>query len=199
MAMARAMDIASIEGLDGLTIGRLAADIGASKSGVASLFGSKEQLQLAAVASARGVFTETVVDRARSAPRGLQRVCAIVRFWLEYSERRVFAGGCFFQAASVEFDAKPGPVRDAVAAALGDWDAYLTSAIQAAMDLGQLPGLADASQLAFELNALLSQSNTRSLLTDSADPYAMARAAVHARLECLGADVALLADAGIAG
>lgn len=195
VVLARAIDIASVDGLGGLTIGRLASEVAASKSGVAALFGSKEQLQLATIEAAREVFTAAVIERARAYPRGIGRVCALVRLWLDYSANRVFEGGCFFLAATVEFDSKPGPVRDGLIRALANWDGYLTASIGYAMEQGELPDLTDAAQLAFEINALFDESNTRSLLHDSQVPYERARTAIAARLLSLGADPATLAEA----
>lgn len=191
VVLAEAIDIASIEGLDGLSIGRLAEAAGQSKSGVATLFGSKESLQLATVAAARARFTSTVIEPARAAtPRGLSRVVALVSTWLDYSRGRVFTGGCFFAAASVEFDSKPGPVRDAVTDALDTWESYL--AISLGYAKPEVPGLGDPAQLAFEITALLDAANTRSLLRDTDEPYARAAAAVRDRLRGLGAvDTAL--------
>ena len=194
IVLARAINIASVQGLAGLSIGRLASDVSASKSGVAALFGSKEQLQLATIAAAREVFTSAVIEPARTHPRGIHRVCALVQLWLDYSSGRVFEGGCFFMAASVELDSKPGPVRDALIHALDDWDGYLAAAVRHAMEQGELPGLTDAAQLAFEINALFDEANTRSLLRDSRTPYDRARAAIMARLLALGADPAVLAQ-----
>lgn len=191
--LAEAINLASIEGLEGLSIGRLATAVGASKSGVGALFGTKEALQLATVAAARELFTRSVLEPARTEPRGLARLCAVVRLWLDYSRRRVFAGGCFFQSTAVEFDARPGAVRDALAGALTDWDSYLTHAVQTAMDLGELPGLDDAEQLAFEIDAVFNESNNRSLLLDSSAPYDRALAAIEARLAGLGAKSEALA------
>lgn len=186
-----AVDIASVDGLDGLTIGRLADAARHSKSGIATLFGSKEQLQLATVAAARDVFVEHVIAPARARTgRGLARVCALVELWLQYSERRVFAGGCFFSAATAEFDSKPGAVRDAIVAAYSSWEGYLTASIEHAMAAGELPGLDDAGQLAFEIDACLEAANTRSLMSDTPAPYARAATAVRARLLALGADPA---------
>ncbi|UVJ39859.1 TetR/AcrR family transcriptional regulator [Arthrobacter sp. CJ23] len=195
--LARAIDIASMDGLEGLTIGRLASDVSASKSGVAALFGSKEQLQLATIEAASAVFTEAVIEPARAYPRGLRRVCALVRLWLGYSAERVFEGGCFFLAASVEYDSKPGPVRDGLLRTLAVWDGYLAASIGYAMEQGELPGLTDAEQLAFEINAIFNESNTRSLLHDSRVPYDRARTAIAARLLGLGAGPAALAEAGL--
>lgn len=196
--LARAINIASVQGLDGLSIGRLANEVSASKSGVAALFGSKEQLQLATIEAASSVFTASVIEPARAHPRGLSRVCALVQLWLDYSSNRVFEGGCFFLAASVELDSKPGPVRDGLIRALDDWDGYLAAAIGHAMEQGELPGLTDAAQLAFEIKAFFDEANTRSLLQDSSVPYTRARTAITARLLALGADPAVLAGHGLA-
>lgn len=192
--LAIAVDTASVDGLDGLTIGRLADAAGHSKSGVATLFGSKEQLQLAAVAAAREIFVEHVVAPARaSTERGLARVCALLTHWLAYSAKRVFRGGCFFAATAVEFDSKPGPVRDAIVAASGDWEDYLTVSIEYAMAAGELPDLADARQLTFEFVSFLEAANARSLLHSSSEPYERAATALRSRLASLGGDPELIA------
>ena len=193
--LSHAIDTASVDGLEGLTIGRLAEASGHSKSGVATLFGSKEQLQLATVAAAREVFVDRVIAPARArTERGLARVCALISQWLAYSDDRVFRGGCFFAAASVELDARPGAVRDAVVAATTEWEDYLTISIEHAMSAGELPGLDDARQLTFELVSFLEAANTRSLLHGSKEPYYRALAAVRSRLLSLGADRARVAE-----
>lgn len=195
--LAHAIDTASVEGLEGLTIGRLADAAGHSKSGVATLFGSKEQLQLATVAAAREVFVDRVVTPARArSERGLSRVCALISSWLEYSDERVFRGGCFFAATSVEYDARPGAVRDAVVAASSDWEDYLTVSIERAMALGELRGLDDARQLTFEIVSFLEAANTRSLLHGSTEPYDRAATALRTRLLSLGGDPELIARIG---
>lgn len=193
--LAHAVDTASVDGLDGLTIGRLADAAGHSKSGVATLFGSKEQLQLATIAAAREVFVTRVIEPARAASeRGLSRVCALIASWFAYSDARVFRGGCFFAATSVEYDARPGPLRDAVVAASDEWEDYVTLSIQRAMDAGELPGLDDARQLTFEIVSFLEAANTRSLRRASGEPYDRAAAAVRSRLLALGGDPALIAQ-----
>ncbi|GAA5210936.1 TetR/AcrR family transcriptional regulator [Microbacterium kyungheense] len=195
--LAHAVDTATVDGLDGLTIGRLADASGHSKSGIATLFGSKEQLQLAVVAAAREVFIEAVIAPARaSTPRGLVRVCAILSSWLAYSRDRVFRGGCFFAATSVEFDAKPGVVRDAVVAASSEWEDYLSGSIEHAMTAGELPLLDDPRQLTFEMVSFLEAANTRSLLHESVEPYQRAEAALRSRLIALGGDPELVATIG---
>jgi len=196
--LAHAIDTASVEGLDGLTIGRLAEAARHSKSGVATLFGSKEQLQLATVEAARQVFIDEVVEPAgEKSERGLSRVCALICEWLDYSDKRVFKGGCFFAAAAVEFDSKPGPVRDAVVAASSEWEDYLTISIQRAIDAGELPLLDDARQLTFELVSFLEAANTRSLMYSSAEPYERAARAARTRLIALGGDPALVETIGV--
>lgn len=182
----KATDIASIEGLDGLSIGRLAEAVGHSKSGVATLFGSKESLQLATVAAAREIFTREVVEAARThTERGLARVVALMVAWLDYSQRRVFPGGCFFAAASVEFDSKPGAVRDAVRDSLAEWQNYVTASLTYAA--AELPDMDDAEQVSFELTGIVQVSNTRAILLDSDEPYVRAATAVRTRLLTLGA------------
>ncbi|GAA5201318.1 TetR/AcrR family transcriptional regulator [Microbacterium jejuense] len=189
-----AVQTATVDGLEGLTIGRLADASGHSKSGIATLFGSKEQLQLAVVAAAREVFIDAVIAPARAdTPRGLVRVCAVLSNWLAYSHDRVFRGGCFFVATSVEFDSRPGVVRDAIVAAMRDWEDYLAGSIEHAMTAGELPLLDDARQLTFEITSFLEATNMRSLLYDSAEPYRRAEVALRARLLALGGDPVLVA------
>ncbi len=176
--MRRAVDLASIGGLEGLTIGSLASEVSMSKGGVVALFGTKEQLQLATVAAAADIFRTAVVEPALAVRRGRARLEALVTGWLDYSERRVFAGGCFFAAVSAELGSRPGPVRDAIAAQQHLWHAFLQGAIERAMDAGELDPGTDAAQLTFELTSLLDGANSMSLLFDSAEPYARARTAV---------------------
>ncbi|MER7909554.1 TetR/AcrR family transcriptional regulator, partial [Streptomyces sp. NPDC096068] len=125
LVLGRTMDIASVEGLEGLSLGRIATELGLSKSGVFALFGSKEELQLATVRAAVSVFSRRVVAPLRDVPPGAVRVRDLCGNWLAYSSERVFEGGCFFSAASAEFDARTGPVHDAVARARRDWTAYV--------------------------------------------------------------------------
>src|SRR6266567_1941642 len=95
-----AVDLASVEGLEGLSIGRLAEELKMSKSGLFAHFGSKEDLQLSTIQMARVIFSEVVVQPALLAPEGAPRLLALCDHWLHYVEDRVFAGGCFFTAAS---------------------------------------------------------------------------------------------------
>src|SRR4051812_17647982 len=109
-----AADLASVEGLEGLTIGRLATELGMSKSGLFAHFGSKEELQIATYAAARERFARHVVVPSRALPRGRARLEALMKDWLDYFGREVFRGGCFFKAVIPEFDSLPdSPVREA--------------------------------------------------------------------------------------
>lgn len=186
-----ATDLASVEGLDGLTIGRLAEASGSSKSSIATLFRSKEGLQLATVAAAREVFTTRIVEPARAHPRGVHRLAALLHNSLTYSKDRVFTGGCFFAATAADVDSKSGPVSDAVRAALLDWYGYVEAQLRHAVDAGEIT--ADPEVLAFELVALNEEANSRSLLLDDERPYALAAAAMRGRLHAAGADQSALA------
>lgn len=189
-----ATDLASVDGLDGLTIGRLSEASGYSKSSIATLFQSKEGLQLATVAAAREIFVAQIVEPARSEPRGVRRLAALMRNGLIYSRDRVFSGGCFFAATAADVDSKPGPVSDAVRAGLSDWYDYVGMQIRYAVEAGELE-VDDIEVLAFELIALDDQANSRSLLMRDERPYELAAAAMRGRLRAAGADedaVALL-------
>lgn len=180
-----ATDLASVEGLDGLSIGRLADASGSSKSSIATLFHSKEGLQLATVAAAREIFTARIVEPARAQPRGVHRVAALLHNALAYSKDRVFTGGCFFAATAADVDSKSGPVSDAVRAALVDWYGYVEAQLRHAVAAGEID--ADPEVLGFELVALNEGANSRSLLMDDDRPYAVAAAAMRDRLRAAGA------------
>jgi AcrR family transcriptional regulator len=162
-----AAEVASVEGLTGLSLGRLATDLGVSKSGVATLFGTKENLQLAAVQSAREVFIDAVVQPALAQPRGLPRLRALVDNWFAYIGEPVLPGGCFRSQCVTEFDSRPGPVRDALAADRDDWFAVLEKEIRRAQEQGALPGL-DPHTLAFQLDAIMTAANSAARLGDPA-------------------------------
>lgn len=149
-----AVDRASVEGLDGLTIGRLAGEVEMRKSSVFSLFGSKEELQLATLEAAIEQFRDEVWGPASREQPGLARLLALCDSWLGYHEREVMPGGCFLTTATVEFDARPGPLRDAVARTMSVWLDLLGREVATAIEAGDLPADMDPGDLAFELNAL---------------------------------------------
>jgi AcrR family transcriptional regulator len=179
----RAVDIASLEGLEGLTIGRLAEELEMSKSGLFAHFGSKEELQLATVEAARQRFVDSMFRPALKAPRGYPRLLAICRSWLDYMRGGVFPGGCFFAAASFEFDGRPGPIRDAVVSAMDAWLDALENAIRMAKDEGHLDRSTDVKQLAFEINALFFGANFSYQMRDNKRAIGRAWKAIENRLE----------------
>ncbi len=145
---------ASIEGLDGLTIGRLADDVGLSKAGVVGPFQSKEGLQLAAFERAMDMFRENVWDPAAELPAGRARLRAVCENWMSYLERRALPGGCFMTTAATEWDARRGTVHDTVARTQARWLKVLAADAEVAVRAGELPAETDPAQLAFELNAV---------------------------------------------
>lgn len=163
----RAAELASVEGLDGISIGMLATDLGISKSGIATLFGTKEALQLAAVRAARDVFVERVIAPSLREPAGLGRIRTLIERWFAHIENPPFPGGCFRVATLAEFSSKQGAVRDAVVADRDEWLALLTTEVGKAQDLGDFPG-ADPGQLVFELDAVVSAANIARQVGDSA-------------------------------
>ena len=181
----RAVDLASIEGLGGLTIGRLAEELGMSKSGLFAHFGSKEELQLATIESARERFIEHAFRPALKAERGYPRLMAIARAWLAYVEREVFPGGCFFAAASFEFDGRPGLVRDAIAEMMNSWIESIEKSVKMAQDEGHLDPDIEPAQLAFEINAIFFGANFSYQLRGDKKALERAMEAIETRLESL--------------
>jgi AcrR family transcriptional regulator len=167
--LARALDVASAEGLEGLTIGRLAAELRMSKSGLFAHFGSKEELQLATIGAATQRFRASVLEPSLRAPEGAARLREIADRYLEQTNG--YAGGCFWAAASAEFDDRPGPVRDAIAAALDAWATEL--ARQA-----RIAGVEDPERYAFELYAIVMGANNRFRLSGDKRVYGYARRAL---------------------
>jgi AcrR family transcriptional regulator len=149
-----AIDRASVEGLEGLTIGGLASDVQMRKSSVFSLFGSKRELQLATLDAAVDQFTDEVWAPAADRAPGIERLLALCESWLAYHEREVLPGGCFLTTATIEFDARPGRLRDAIAAVMRRWLGVLEREVAAAVDAGDLGADTNPSDVAFELNAL---------------------------------------------
>ena len=186
LVLARAVEVASVDGLDGLSIGQLATDLSISKSGLFAHFGAKVQLQLDTIRAARRIYSDAVVAPAMQVPPGLARVWALSDGWLDYSRRRVFPGGCFFARASHEFGARPGPVRDLLGSASREWMALLEQTVEDARLLREVDLDEPAAQVAFELQAFLDQANLGSLLGDEGT-YERARASTRRTLERIAA------------
>lgn len=180
--LSTAVQIASAEGLEGLTIGRLASELKMSKSGLFAHFGSKEELQLATIDAARYIFISEVVAPAMKAKAGLPRMWKLCEIWLAYADREVFRGGCFFAAASAEFDSRMGTVRDRIAAIMREWLNLLEATVREAQELGHLRKEIDPAQLAFEINALAMGANWAFQLFNDRQAFAKVSAAVRQRL-----------------
>ncbi len=153
--LATAGKLASLVGIEGVTIGRLADDLRLSKSGLFAHFKSKEELQLQLLEFERARFVETVIEPAFRVPPGEGRVRAIFEHWLEWPKRSQLPGGCFFVAASFEFDDRPGPVRDRLAALQGEWVASLAKAAASAVKRGQFRASVDTDLFAHEMYGLM--------------------------------------------
>jgi AcrR family transcriptional regulator len=175
--------LATVEGLEGLSIGRLADHIGMSKSGLYAHFGSKEELQLATVETAARIFHDDVVVPTETVQAPLDRLEALCEAFLSHLERRVFPGGCFFVSAAAEFDTHPGPVKDEVASFLRGWLATLEELAALAQQDGNLDADTDPAQLAFELDAYLLMANMAYLLHSDPLTLRRARTAIQCRLE----------------
>jgi AcrR family transcriptional regulator len=166
----RAVDLASVDGLEGLTIGALAGEMSMSKSGLFRHFGSKEELQLATVEAAGGRFIAEVIEPALAEPPGRERLRAVTHGYVEHLERQIFAGGCFWAASAAEFDDRPGPVHDAIKGAVSAWLGFLA-------DEAREAGFEDPDQVAFELQSIAQGANLRFRLLGDSDAFARARIA----------------------
>ena len=177
-----ATSLATVEGLEGLSIGHLAAALGMSKSGLYAHFGTKQELQLATVDEAERILTDEVVRPALAAPPGLGQLAAVCEAFFSYVERRVFPGGCFFAATALEMGARPGPVKERVAAIQSDFTALLRTFAATAIEQHELPAHEDPDGLAFELHAILLDGDTKFILHDDPAVMNLARRVVHQRL-----------------
>jgi AcrR family transcriptional regulator len=174
--------LATVEGITGLSIGRLAEAVGMSKSGLFAHFGSKQELQIATINAAREVFTAQVIDPSLAAGNGLARLRLLVENFLRYVEGGLYPGGCFFSSVAAEMAMRPGPVRDGAVQVLEEFARELALAVRQAQDEGAIDASEDAEQLAFELDAYLSFANAQFALSQDSAPIDRARAAVEERI-----------------
>ncbi|WP_327350532.1 TetR/AcrR family transcriptional regulator [Streptomyces sp. NBC_01304] len=153
------VDVASAEGLNGISFGRIAADLRLSKSSVQTLFRTKEALQLAAVEEAGQAFALAVVGPAQAAAEGAARMRALVDNWITYAQTPLFAGGCFWSANLPEFDSRPGAIRDALVRGHDGWLGLLADELRHAHTAGEIAEL-DCELAAFQIDAVLRAANT---------------------------------------
>ena len=177
-----AASLATVDGLEGLSIGNLAAALGMSKSGLYAHFGSKQELQLATVQEAGRIFAAEVVEPALAAPPGLGQLAAVCEAFFEHLERRTFPGGCFFAGAALEMGTRPGPVKEAVAAFQAAFVDLLRGFAAAAIEQHELPAGEDPDGLAFELNGIILAADANFVLHDNTAVLDMARRVVRRRL-----------------
>src|SRR5262245_53074979 len=166
--------LATVEGIEGLSIARLATAVGLSKSGLFAHFRSKEELQLATIETADQIFRSEVITPALEAPEGVARLRALCEAFLSYLERDVFPGGCFFASVAAELDTHPGPVRDRVLTISAEWLGRLETAAREGQAEGSVRPDEDPTQLAFELDAYLLFANAQYVA--SGDPGVLDRA-----------------------
>jgi AcrR family transcriptional regulator len=174
--------LATVEGIDGLSISRLADAVGMSKSGLFAHFGSKEELQLATIETASALFAEHVVEPATVASTGLERLQQLADRFLRHVEDDVFPGGCFFASVMAELDTRPGPVRDLAVQVTDEWLGLLETAVRDAQAEGAIDPSEDAAQLAFELDAYLLLANAQFVASRQSTPIERARRALERRL-----------------
>jgi AcrR family transcriptional regulator len=177
-----AAQLATVEGIEGLSISRLAQAVGMSKSGLFAHFGSKEELQLATIEAATAIFVDQVVAPASLAPTGLERLQQLAENFLRHVEDNVFPGGCFFASVAAEMDTHPGPVRDLAIQLTEEWARQLETAVRAAQAEGAIDPSEDAAQLTFELDAYLLLANAQFVVSQEAAPIERARRAIDRRL-----------------
>jgi AcrR family transcriptional regulator len=174
--------LATVDGLNGLSIGSLADHIGMSKSGLYAHFGSKEELQLATIDTALAIFGAEVVEPTESISDPIARLEALCDRFLDHLARKVFPGGCFFAAAAAEFDTQPGTVKERIIEVNGVWFERLEQLVAEGQEAGMLSREEDPTQLAFELDSFLLMANTFFVLTDAPKALDRGRHAFQRRL-----------------
>lgn len=175
--LAQTLRVATIEGLESLTIGRMASAIGLSKAGLLGHFPSKEHLQLATLDAAKEEFLTAVILPSQDAPAGLPRLVALIDRWLDHVTAS--EGGCFFASVSAEFDCRPGPIKEAIAQMVKEWQQMLKHAIRESQGHGHITDTIAAETLVFGLHAYeLALNVNLQLLSDKRAP-ALARQGIY--------------------
>jgi AcrR family transcriptional regulator len=177
-----AAQLATVEGINGLSISRLADAVGMSKSGLFAHFGSKQELQLATIETASSLFAEQVIEPALQAPTGLERLQQLAEHFLRHVEGNVYPGGCFFASVAAEMDTHPGPVRDLAIQLTLEWRNQLETAARDAQVEGAIDPSEDPEQLAFEINAYLLLANAQFIVSQEPTPINRARRAIERQL-----------------
>ena len=180
--MRAAVSLATVDGLEGLSIGNLAGALDMSKSGIYAHFGSKQELQLATVDEAGRIFGAEVIEPALAAAPGLAQLVAVCDAFFDYLVQRTFPGGCFFAGAVLEMGTRPGPVKERIAAFQDTFTATIREFAIAAVERGELPADEDADALTFELNGIILAANANFVLREDPAVLDLARNVVRRRL-----------------
>jgi AcrR family transcriptional regulator len=171
--------LATVRGLEGLSIGDLAEHIGMSKSGLYAHFKSKEELELATIDTAAEIFEQDVIRNVPQSLRGIARITALTEGFIQHLVRRIFPGGCFFATVAAQLAPHPGRTRDRVLRLQSMWVAQFVSALRQAREAEELPRDADLDQLAFEITAMMFRANFSWIVTE--DEHVLDRARVGVR------------------
>jgi AcrR family transcriptional regulator len=177
-----AVTLATVHGLERLSIGNLANALDMSKSGIYAHFGSKQDLQLATVDEAGRIFQDEFIEPALAAAPGLGQLVALCDAFFDHLERRTFPGGCFFAGAVLEMGARPGPVKEQIAAFQGGLTALIRQFAVTALERHELPTDEDPDALTFELNGIILAANTNFVLRQDPAALDLARNVVRRRL-----------------
>ena len=180
--------LATVEGINGLSIARLAEAVGMSKSGLFAHFGSKEELQVETIQAARAIFAAEVIQPALAAPTAIERLRRLAENFLRYVEGGLYPGGCFFSSVAAEMAMRPGPVRDGAVQVLAEFSGALETAVREAQAEGAIDPSEDAEQLAFELDSYLSFANAQFALSQDSAPIEQARRALDDRIKAATTD-----------
>jgi AcrR family transcriptional regulator len=188
LILTKAVDLASAEGLDSLSLARLGADLTISKSGVKGHFTSREDLQLAVIAVAAQLYHDRVAAPALAQPRGLPQLWQLCQGWIEFMRSGELSGRSFFLTALVEYDARPGPIRDELLRLRLRWERLFTTSWRIAERRGHVVPGSDAHQLFYEVGALIAGATLDAQLRDDPTAFDRARTAALTRLRPLTVD-----------